>query len=154
MTVMTQDRFRHRFILYLAMLGMCLSIMAGAVTLIKGHYKQKSIGLPAQIKEVEGALKNLQGLETYLENTKSDMEATEQAKAKIEEEYKKAQELKPITKQQYETIGLIINRKTTMDILKAHALGFVLGVSTSVIGCFIHGFIKRKKKVIIVQEAK
>ena len=140
--------------LWAAMLIGVLSLVLVSTTVINQWYKQKSSGLPAQIKEVEGALKNLRNLETYLEKTKSDMIVTEQAKVKIEEEYKNAKELEPITKKQLQTISLAVNKRTTMNTIKDIFWGVVLGVCGSLLASYIYGFVKSRKQVIKVKEVE
>jgi len=106
--------------------------------------------LPKQINEVENAIQNLRNLENYLEKTKSNMIATEEAKIKIEEEYEKAKELEKLTDKQIEAISLAVNKITTDDIIKNYFWGFVLGVSGSLFASYIYGYLKRKKEKISI----
>ncbi len=105
----------------------------------------KKQDLQIQIREVEDAMKNLRNLETYLEKTKSDMIATEEAKERIEEEYNKVKELETLTENQLDAISLAVNKRTTTDIIKNYFWGFVLGVSGSLVASYIYGYLKRKK---------
>ncbi len=129
------------FVLLIALV-LCIYFLFG--DLIES-YMLKGQNLETQIREVEDVLKNLRNLETYLENTKSDLIATEQAKIKIEEEYKKVKELEKLTENQIEAISLAVNKRTTKDIIKDIVLGFVLGVITSLLGNVIYGLLKRRK---------
>ena len=145
-----REFIRHRgevieiFFLLIA-LGIAITVLFGDV-FISVRFKEQDLQI--QIREVEGAIKNIRNLETYLEKTKSDMIATEEAKVRIEEEYNKVKELEKLTENQLDAISLAVNKRTTTDIIKNYFWGFVLGVSGSLVASYIYGYIKRKKGTI------
>ncbi|MCP4610311.1 MAG: hypothetical protein GY845_16495 [Planctomycetes bacterium] len=146
------EKFKARFPWVIDLLMMtCTTLMmfAGLYSMKRPIVnKPKSDGLVTQIKEVEGAIKNLRNLETYLEKTKSDMIVTEVARNKIEEEYKRVKELEKLTENQLYAISLAVNKRTKADIIKSYFWGFIIGVSGSIIASYIYAYLLRKKRKI------
>lgn len=101
--------------------------------------------LSNQIEEVEGAIRDLRTLEDYLNETKEEMIATQQSKDRIEEEYRKAQELEKLTSQQIEAISSAVNKRTARDIIKDYIVGFTLGIASSIVASYIFQFLTKKR---------
>lgn len=125
-------------------LAVFLSVLSIVGTFTK--WGEQEAGLTVQIEEVESAIGSLHNLERYLEKTKSDMLATQEAKDKIELEYSKAKELEKLTKKQIDAISLAVNRRTIRDALMDHFWGFVLGVAGSLAATYIYGMLRRRRQ--------
>ena len=139
---------QDRFILFLCLVAFLMSTLRFGYKVVSQSYGIKQKNLETQIREVEDTIENLRNLETYLEKTKSDIIATEQAKIKIEEEYNKAKELEHLTKNQIEAVSLAVNKRTTKDIITNYFWGFALGVSGLLFVSYIRGLAQRRKEKI------
>jgi len=101
--------------------------------------------LDAQIVNVESALKNINGLEIYLNDIKNDMVEMNKRNIAIQEEYLKMREMKEIINADKATLNNIITYEPWYIKVITFLSGLVLGISTSFISSVLYDKFKRNK---------
>ena len=114
------------------------------------YQKQQTLG--DRIIKVEKALSNINDLEKYLRDLEKEMIDTEKSINQIKNEYKQAQVLKNLTKEQLESLSFALNKTQWYDGILNQFLGFILGVAASILGSIIIDKYK-KRKLLQVHES-
>lgn len=101
--------------------------------------------LSQQISKVDDAITDIRDLEEFLENTKEELIVTQREANIIQEEYEQAQELERLTEKQVLAISTAVNQRSTRDIVKDYVIGFILGISSSILASYIFQFLTSKQ---------
>lgn len=105
--------------------------------------------LDSRIQNVEGALKSINDLESYLSSIKMDMKETQVESQVIQKEYEKSQVLKELTEKQMSAVRSAIgNTKAPWwSKILDYVVGFAFGVGGSIVASFIYDKIKRNREL-------
>ncbi len=119
--------------------------MMGSMLFDFWHENKESPTLTTKIQSVEKSINNLKDLENQLKDMKEDMLATEKASKTIEQNYRNAQELQKLTDQQLEALKGTLQSQSWKDLLLQNLVGFILGISSSIVATILHSKFKRRQ---------
>jgi hypothetical protein len=101
--------------------------------------------LTQRIETVESAIGNLKNLEIELIGIKKEMIQTERAAGLIKKEYEDAKQLQRLTDKQFAAVRSALEQSSWQKSLLDSALGFALGVGSSLVANVIQTRIKQKR---------
>jgi Holliday junction resolvase len=101
--------------------------------------------LSQRIETVENAIGNLKNLENELVGIKKEMIQTEKAAALIKSEYEDAKQLQQLTDEQFAAVRSALEKSSWQKTLLDSALGFFLGVGSSLAANVIQTRVKQKR---------
>jgi Holliday junction resolvase len=112
--------------------------------------KPASPPLTQRIETVESAIAKLKNLENELIGIKKEMIQTEKAAIVIKREYEDAKQLKQLTDEQFAAVRLALEKSSWQKSFLDNALGFLLGVGSSLVANAIQ--IRAKQKRVLADE--
>lgn len=129
-----------------------IAVLASLVSFIFPVYEsfeKDKESLDDRIENVEGALRSIKSLESYLDDIKSDLKGTAIESAAIKKEYEKAQVLKKLTTQEISALQSTIGTKPAPWWAKLfdYVIGFVLGVGASLISSVLYDKYKTRREL-------
>lgn len=128
--------------------SLLIPILAGILANGVLYFKEsKKEPLEAKIIKVSNAIENLKSLESDLKDIRSDIEKTQKAKVKIEEEFEKAKVLEKLSVEQLDAVKSALKTESLISTIINWIIAFVLGVISSIIATILINIYKRKKEI-------
>jgi hypothetical protein len=92
-------------------------------------------------------LANIKGLEETLRKVRDDMVATQNATSEINKKYTEAKELEKLTDVQIQALKQTLQTEKWWKTLLNYALGFVLGIASSLIASVLYARWKQNREL-------
>ena len=128
--------------------GTILSILSIGIAVSSSMsliFKPTPPPLTQRIETVESAIGNLKNLENELIGIKKEMIQTERAAGLIKREYEDAKQLQQLTDEQFAAVRSALEKSSWQKTLLDSALGFSLGVGSSLAANVIQARAKQKR---------
>lgn len=147
---MDMARSRNYFELLKFLAAGSIAILIIIYASYKGYHAFRAINNKLQtpannIQAVESALESIRNLEQHLKEMKEDMILTESATREINKKYSDAKELEKLTDVQLQALKQTLQSEQWWKTLLNYALGFVLGVASSIMASVIHDRWKQQR---------
>ena len=134
----------------IGIVGVLTSVVVGLlVNFVSLFISPSQAPLDQRIETVERAIGSLKNLEHDLTEIKEEMIETERAVRIIKEEHAKAKELEKLTEAQYDAVKTALRSRSWQQTILNYALGFVLGVASSLTASVIYS--RRKQRLALAE---
>jgi hypothetical protein len=132
-----------------SLIGAVVALAASILTngLYSSLFSKPTHPLDDRIQSVESALANIKGLEETLRKVRDDMVATQNATSEINKKYTEAKELEKLTDVQIQALKQTLQTEKWWKTLLNYALGFVLGIASSLIASVLYARWKQNREL-------
>lgn len=139
----TKRSIHEKITLIVSSLAMALSVSLLSYSFFGISHDANRAPLEKRITTVENALSSLKGLESQLLDIKEDMIEKQKATEFINQEYKKAEELKKLTDTQLEAVKNALQFQSAKD----NFWSFIFGVFSSLVASVIYQKYERRQEL-------